>query len=101
MLRFLLEFAIYFALMALATLPLALAAKYAQRRYNRKKWLRGAAITALIVAGLGWSSRDLVSSCRSERNEGCIDIGGVGSQVLFVAAFVIVALGNAYLTYRD
>ena len=81
--------------------PLARVAKLAKRRFNREKWLGAAAIVAFIVAGLGWSSRDLVTACKAERNEGCIDIGGAGSQFLFITIFVLVALGNAYMMYND
>ena len=101
MLRFITDFVIFFATMALATVPVTKVARAVRRRHNRRKWLMWAGIVAFVVAGLGWSSRDLVTACKSERNEGCIDIGGAGSQFLFVATFVMFALGSAYMMWND
>lgn len=101
MARFAVEFVVFFAVMALSTLPLAHVAKLSKRRHKRRKWLRSAAFVALVVAALGWSSRDLQEGCRAERNEGCIDVGGAGSQLLLVATFVLFALAAAYMMYND
>ncbi len=101
MVRFIVEFVVLFAIMGLSTLPLTRVARIVKRRHNQRRWLRAAAICAFAVALLGWSSRDLQSGCRAERNEGCIDVGGVGSQVLIVALFVIFSLASAYMMYND
>jgi len=101
MARFLVEFLIFFAILALSTLPAKYVASIVKRRFSVMKWMRGTAITALVVAGLGWSSRDLQAGCMAERNNGCIDFGGAGSQALVLSGFVLFALSSAYLMYRD
>ncbi|MCH9804583.1 hypothetical protein K0U73_12385 [bacterium] len=101
MVKFIVQFVIFFVIFVLSLLPLKRVSTIISRRFNQKKWLRGAAITAFIVAGLGWSSRNLQQACRSERNDGCVDIGGVGSQVVVAGLFIIFALASAYMAYND
>lgn len=101
MARFAVDIVIFFAVMALSTLPLAYVARLVKRRHNRRKWMAWAASVAVAVAGLGWSSRDLQKGCKSQNNDGCIDIGGAGSQFLLVAVFVLFALSSAYMMYND
>lgn len=101
MVRFIIEFVVFFAIMAVSTLPLRRVSQTVRRRFNQKNWLRGAAILAFVTAVLGWSSRDLQQGCLAERNEGCIDVGGAGSQFLLVGGFVAFALVSAYMKYND
>ena len=101
MLRFIIEFVIFFTILIASTLPLKRVSSIVKRRFSQKKWLRAAAIVAFSTAGLGWSSRDLQRGCRAEDNQGCVDIGGVGSQVLLIGGFMTFALVSAYLMYND
>lgn len=101
MFRFVIEFVLFFAFLMACTLPLQRVAVIAKRRFNQKKWIRAAAIMAFATAGLGWSSRDLQQACRAERNQGCIDVGGVGTQFLLVGGFAVFALVSAYTMYND
>ena len=101
MLRFVIEFVVFFAILMLSTFPLRRVARIVKRGYNHKKWIRAAAVVSLAAAGLGWSSRDLQQGCLAERNEGCIDVGGAGTQFLLVGGFVIFALISAYMVYND
>ncbi|MFT4988777.1 MAG: protein-S-isoprenylcysteine O-methyltransferase Ste14 [Acidimicrobiales bacterium] len=101
MLRFIIEFVAFFAALALFTLPLQRVASVAKRRFSQKKWIRGAAIVALVTAILGWSSRELQQECRAERNEGCVDPGAIGLQVVLIGGFALFALASAYMMYND
>ena len=101
MLRFMVDLAIFLAITTLATVPHAKVAKFVKRRHDTRKWMKWSFVVALVTAGLGWSSRDLQAGCRQERNEGCVDVGGAGSQVLFIGAFVMFALTAAYMMYND
>jgi hypothetical protein len=99
--RFIIEFVIFFLVMWSCTLPLQRVAAIARRRFSQKKWIRAAAVMALIVASLGWSSRDLQQACMAEQNDGCVDPGGVGTQVVIIGGFALFALLSAYLMYND
>ncbi len=101
MLRFIIEFVIFFAALMVCTLPLKRVAVIAKRRFSQKKWTRAAAIMAFATAGLGWSSRDLQQGCLAERNQGCVDVGGIGTQILLVGGFAAFALISAYMMYND
>ena len=101
MLKFIVEFAIFFAIFVLSVLPLKRVSTIVRRRFNQRKWLRAAGIMAFAVAGLGWSSRSLQRDCFAQRNEGCVDAGGVGTQAVLIIGFILFALTSAYLTYRD
>jgi hypothetical protein len=101
MLRFIVDLAIFLAITTLATVPHAKVAKYVERRHNTRKWMKWAFVVALLTAGVGWSSRDLQAGCKQERNEGCVDVGGAGSQVLILGCFVMFALASAYMLYND
>lgn len=101
MLRFIIEFVVFFVIMAASTLPLKRVSTLVQRRFSFKAWLRGAGLVAFTTALLGWSSRDLQRGCLAERNDGCIDFGGAGTQFLLVGGFVAFALISAYLKYND
>ena len=101
MLRFIVELVVFFAILAVATLPHERVSKIVRRRYDRKKWMRAAGITALFCAVLGWSSRSLQQDCLAERNNGCVDAGGVGTQLVVLGGFVAFALISAYFAYRD
>jgi hypothetical protein len=99
--KFIVELAIFLAITTLATVPHAKVAKYVERPHNTRKWMKWAFLVALLTAGLGWSSRDLQAGCKQERNEGCVDAGGAGSQMLFLGCFVMFALTSAYMLYND
>lgn len=101
MLKFIMEFLIFFAIFAVSIWPVKRASTYVQRRFNQKKWLRAAGIAAFATAGLGWSSRNLQQDCLSERNNGCVDAGGAGTQAVLVIGFVLFSLISAYMIYRD
>ena len=101
MLRFIIEFVVFFGFLMLCTVPVWFVAARVKRRIAFKKWVRAAAILAFITAGLGWSSRDLQQSCLAEVNRGCIDIGGVGTQFLLLGGFATYSLGYTYLMWRD
>ena len=101
MFTFITEFVVLFVVLALSIWPLKRAAAYAQRRFNQTKWLRAAGIMAFAVAGLGWSSRALRQECFAERNNGCVDAGGAGTQAVLVVGFIGFALVSAYMTYND
>lgn len=76
-------------------------AKLARRRFNTRKWAIGAGIFALAAALVGWSSRSLTNACLSERNDGCIDFGGAGTQFLLLLGYVTWALGSAYFMWNE
>ena len=99
--KFIVDLAIFLAITTLATVPHAKVAKFVERRHDTRKWMKWAFVVALLTAGLGWSSRDLQAACKQQRNEGCIDVGGAGSQVLFISGFVVFALASAYMLYND
>jgi len=101
MLRFSIDFTVFLAITTLATVPHARVAQIVKRRHDTRKWMRWAVVVTLLTAALGWSSRDLQTSCKQERNEGCIDIGGAGSQLLLIGGFVVFALASAYMLYND
>lgn len=99
--RFVLDFAVFFAILAASTLPRLRIARQSRRRHNTGVWLASAGAVALAAAGLGVSSRSLVDSCLQEVNDGCVDAGGAGLQFVLVAGFILVALSSAYLLTRD
>ena len=95
------EFLLYGALLGASAMAVIVVAKRVQRRVKPRVWVASALGCALLVAVLGWSSRDLTQKCLSERNEGCVDAGGVGTQVVIVGAYVVFALASAFLLARD
>ena len=101
MVRFLIDVVIFGAITQLAVIPICKVSLGRGRRKSPRKWRRAAAICAVAVAALGWSSRSLTADCLAERNEGCVDMGGVGFQVLFLGGFTVYALMMAYLVYNE
>ena len=53
MVKFIVQFVLFFGIFVLSVLPLKRVSNIIRRRFNQKKWLRGAGITAFIVAGIG------------------------------------------------
>ena len=101
MARFFTDFLIYFAITAASSYVVTRVAAHVRRRHNQRKWIMWAAIISAAAAAMGWSSRALVNDCLSERNEGCVDAGGAGWQLILIVGYVIFALISAYLLYND
>ena len=101
MLRFLVDFVIYFAITAASSFVVAWVATRGRRRHRQRKWLKWAAVISAAAAAMGWSSRSLRDDCLSERNEGCIDAGGAGWQLILIVGYVLFALGSAYFLYHN
>lgn len=76
-------------------------ARRVRRRVRPRVWFGSAIAAAFAVAALGWSSRDLTQKCLQERNGGCVDIGGAGTQFVIVVGYVLFALASAFLLVRD
>ena len=101
MLRFLVEFVVFAAVLATAALPLGWVGRRAGRSSLQGRWFKRAIIVALVAAVLSWSSRDLTGKCEAASNRACFDIGGTGVIVLLVGGFVLWALISAWLLYHD
>lgn len=99
--RFLGELVIYGAIMGAAAMAVITVAKRVRRRVRPRMWIGSAIGCALAVAILGWSSRDLTQQCLAERNGGCVDLGGTGTQFLIVVGYIIFALSSAFMLARD
>lgn len=99
--RFLGEFVVFGVIMFASCFAVITVGKRVRRRVRPKFWAGSAAACALLAAVIGWSSRNLQESCLQERNEGCIDAGGAGTQLLIVAGYVVFALASAFLLARD
>lgn len=99
--RFIIEFIVFGALMFASAVPVFVVGKRLRLRVRPPIWAGSAALCALVVAIVGWSSRDLQQKCLQERNDGCIDFGGAGTQFVIVAGYVIFAVATAFLLARD
>lgn len=99
--RFLTDFAIFSAILSASAVVVLVVAKRVQRRVRPKVWIASATGCAFAVAALGWSSRDLTQKCLQERNGGCVDIGGTGTQFVIMVGYVLFALASAMMLARD
>lgn len=98
----LVDFLIFGAIFAAATIPLTLVCRQLPRRAKTpRRWHIGAGVSAAVCAALGWSSRDLIDKCLNSNKNDCVDGGGAGMQLIIAIFFVGWALLSAYLIHND
>ena len=96
--RFAAELVIFNALAFVAAIPVVRINRLLRRFDKPRTWRIAGVVCATISAIIGWSSRILVEQCLSEINDGCVDIGGQGTQFVIMAGYVVAALGSYKMT---
>jgi hypothetical protein len=63
--------------------------------------LVAAAVVSVLCALVAAGSERLVDQCEAAGNLDCVDFGGTGLQLLFVAGYGVPALVRAFLLARE
>lgn len=88
-------------MLLLFSIPVVLAARNRGRKVLARNFLIAAVIIAPIAASIDVSSERLVRQCFDAGNLGCEDFGSAGFRALLIGGYILTALGETYLLWRE